>query len=161
MSLEKNDYNSHKYGLSVINGTQLEIETFLKKNIRLNNHIKYCESVKSLLNITSIYGFILEEWINRSENDVVLLYNDSALLSVPVLLHTFTNFYSTIDNTPLTHTNISTLPKIQQNDYKVFDSNSFVLLMILGIGSVLPAISFIAEVVKEKEVIFNFIVNHS
>jgi len=156
MNLEKNDYNSNKYGLSVINATELRIENFLNTSIRLNNHISYCESVKNLLSVSSIYGFILEEWIDRNENDIVLLYNDSALLSLPVMLHTLTNFYSVLDNIPLINTTLSTLPKIQQNDFKVFDSNIFVSLIVLGIGFVLPALSFIAEIVEEKEVSYFF-----
>ena len=72
------------------------------------------------------------------------------------MLHTLTNFYSVLDNIPLINTTLSTLPKIQQNDFKVFDSNIFVSLIVLGIGFVLPAISFIAEIVEEKEVSYFF-----
>ena len=100
---------------------------------------------------------MINKWINKEQNDVVLLYNDSALLSLPYLLNIVTNFYSSLDNISLINTNLSSLPKIAEDSYKIFEANSFTSLIIVSIGFILPAVSFAAEIVHDKEVIWIFI----
>ena len=138
---------------SIINNTPLKhTDQLINNTLQLKIHFSFSESYLDLLNKSSIGGLVINEWVNKSENDLVLMYNDSALLGLPVLLHSFANFYAHLDNSSFINTTLSTLPKINQSDYKAFDANSFVSLIILGIGYVLPVVSFISEVVQEKNV---------
>ncbi len=107
--------------------------------------------MKSLLENSSIGGLVLNQWISANQTDLILLYNDSALLSMPYLLNLLTNFHSSLENMPPINATLSSLPKIIENNYKVFDAETLVALIILGIGLVMPAVSFAGEVVHEKE----------
>ena len=170
------EYNSDQYKLSLINNTNLKIENvlntylfnrqsnicyhYIQNESQLLNNLTYAGNFK-LKNILvshlkkncSNQGLVINKWINKEQNDVVLLYNDSALLSLPYLLNIVTNFYSSLDNISLINTNLSSLPKIAEDSYKIFEANSFTSLIIVSIGFILPAVSFAAEIVHDNEVI--------
>lgn len=152
VNLEYNKYNTKKYWFSIINNTNYPVEDFIRKNSELTNNFTYSSTVRSLVyKHNSITGIVIEDWVNRNQNDLILLYKDSALLSLPFLLNTLTNFYSNLDNIPLINATLSSLPKIVHDDYKVIDADSFVSLILLGIGFILPAVSFVGEIIHDKE----------
>jgi len=152
INLETNNYNTPSTALAIINNTPNRIDDFLKQHLtNINNKFIYKDSVMSLLENSTVGGLILNQWININESDIILLYNDSALLSMPYMLTLLTNFHSSVENLPFINTTLSTLPKIVENNYKVFDAETLVSLIILGVGLVMPAVSFAGEIVHEKE----------
>jgi hypothetical protein len=100
-------------------------------------------------------GLIVNKWNSRSDNQLTVLYNDSALFSMPYLINTISNFYSNVDKMPQINATISAWPKLNSlTDLALFDPSIFSSLIILGIGLLAPLVSFAVEIVHDKEVFY-------
>lgn len=109
--------------------------------------IKFAKSISNIT-FSSYAGFIQE----NSLDDLILYYNDSAVLSVPYLLNIYANLNSRINGLPLINSSLTSWPQIKSDDLLLFDSTSFTTFIILGISIIIPLVSFAAEVVQDREV---------
>ena len=104
------------------------------------------------LNGAAYAGTKFNSWTSRDSHDFTLLYNDSALLSIPYLVHTLTNFYSRYDSAPLINATISAWPRTTDNTIQnTIDYSSFTALIVLGTGLIMPLVTFAVEIVYDKE----------
>lgn len=107
------------------------------------------------LNGQAYAGTQFNAWTSRTSHNFTLLYNDSALLSIPYLVHTLTNFYSRYDGQPLINASLSAWPRTTDNTIaNTIDYSSFTALIVLGTGLVMPLVTFAVEIVYDKEVCF-------
>jgi len=156
LNLPVNEYASEKNPFSVINNTITNLDQILG-NLIVNNAlnqqpIKVIKEPSQLFdNSGCLSGLIFNNWLNTQTNEITLLYNDSALFSLPYLINTLSNFYSKIDKTNLINTTISAWPKTQDQTIQNFDASSFSALIILGTGLILPLVSFATEIVHDRE----------
>ena len=125
----------------------------LKVNSKLvNQPFKYLTNTSQIFETPSLAGLIFQDRPDQPVSTITLFYNDSAILSVPYLLHELTNLNSKIENTSVIQTNIASLPRIDKNHENLFDTSLFASLIIFGIGIVLPSVSFATEIVHDREV---------
>ncbi len=98
-------------------------------------------------------GIEFKEWQSANINKLVLLYNDSALLSVPYLVNTVSNFYIRLfsQETDLIKASISAWPKMPTSTIESLDFSSFTFSILLGCGLLIPLVSFVTEVVHDRE----------
>jgi hypothetical protein len=156
--LPVNDYASEQKPFAIINNTLTNLDQILG-NLIVNNAlnpqpITVIKEPGQLLNKNGgLSGLIFNEWSSTQTNDLTLLYNDSALFSLPYLINTLSNLYSKIDKTSLINTTISAWPKTQDQTIQSFDASSFSALIILGTGLILPLVSFATEIVHDREYI--------
>lgn len=121
---------------------------YLTVNNELNPQpIKFVKSISNI-NFSSYAGFIQE---NNSE-DLILYYNDSAILSIPYLVNIYTNLNSRLNGLSPINASLTSWPQIKTDDLSFFDSTSFSTFIILGISVIIPLVSFAAEVVQDREV---------
>ena len=140
-----------------MNKTCQELEPILQRNLKVNTKLvtqpfKYIRNTTQIFDVPSFAGFIFQDWLTNPNSTITLYYNDSAMLSVPYLLHELTNLYSNIENTTPIQTYITSLPRVSKYVDNVFDKSTFSALIILGIGLVLPTVSFATEIVHDREV---------
>ena len=77
---------------TIINKTNISLENIMNEYLDINSsHTSYLEDYNQTLSKQSYTGFIFD-----SLKNVTLLYNDSALFSVPLLVNKLTNFYNKI-----------------------------------------------------------------
>jgi hypothetical protein len=114
--------------------------------------IVYVENVT--YNANSRSGLVFNNWTSPALNQLVLLYNDSALLSMPYLIHTLTNFYARLEGSEkeLINATLSPWPRTTANTIQNLDYSIFTTLIVLGTGLVLPLSSFASEIVQDREV---------
>lgn len=160
INLDINLYANDTYAFTIVNETNRELESILDGNLKVNptlvnQPLHYIRKTKNLTGIMSLSGIRFSSWLNYTHNDLTLLYNDSALLSLPYILNELSNFYSNIEKLPLINTTLAAFPKITKYDENVFDKSSFSALIVLGIGLVMPAVSFATEIVHDREVCKN------
>lgn len=131
------------------------MNSYLKVNtMLLSQPFNYVKNLTYLFDYQSFSGLIFKKWTgNVNGNKITLLYNDTALLSLPYVINELTNFYSNIEHLPFINTTFAAFPKIQSDADYVFDRSSFSALIILGIGLVMPTVSFATEIVHDREVI--------
>ena len=97
-------------------------------------------------------GLVFEEWSSYKENSLILLYNDTALLSVPYLINLVTNMYTRTYGRALINASLSAWPKTAESKMDTIDSASLAFLGILGIGILIPLVTFATEIVHDREV---------
>ena len=146
------DYVTVKQPFSIINNTASSIDEQLKYLHNTTYHI--FKDQFQILNSQygSEAGFIFN---NNSliDNQLTLLYNDSALLGLPYLINKMSNFYAEINQTQFINASISAWPKTtSQASLAAFDTGSFTALLILGSSLILPLTSFAVEIVADREV---------
>jgi hypothetical protein len=150
--LSINDYATEKQPFSIINNTASNIDFLLKSLTNTTYQLFANENVILNSQNGSLAGFVFEKWNSLVDNQIVLLYNDSALLGLPYLINKLSNFYSTINQTQFINASISAWPKTtSQATLQSFDTSSFTSLIILGSGLILPLTSFAVEIVHDKE----------
>ena len=165
-----NEYATVLNPFAIINRTGKHLEDILDDKLIVNTEFNgdsqplvfLNNSYADLLGYQYNSGMMFESWRNATDNALILLYNDSALLGMPYLLNTLAEFYSNIEDPQKRVTRINAslgaLPMITyQDDLSAFDAGSFSSLIILGIGMVIPAISFAAEIVHDREVNVSFL----
>jgi hypothetical protein len=136
---------------TIVNKTNISLENIMNEYLDINSsHTSYLEDYNQTLSQQSYTGFIFD-----SLKNVTLLYNDSALFSVPLLVNKLTNFYNKIENKTLIKTTLQVFPATEKDiNADTFDSSSFAALLVLGIAIAMPTVSFAVEIVHDKEVIF-------
>jgi hypothetical protein len=147
-----NDYATVTQPFSIINNTASNIDTLLKS--LSNTTFSIFRSENEILNSQhgSLAGFVFNKWNSLVDNQLVLLYNDSALLGMPYLINKLSNFYSSINQTQYINASMSAWPKTtSQANLQSFDTSSFTSLIILGSALILPLTSFAVEIVHDKE----------
>lgn len=152
VDLSINDYATEKQPFSIINNTASNIDSLLNSLTNTTYQLFANENVILNSQNGSLAGFVFEKWNSLVDNQIVLLYNDSALLGLPYLINKLSNFYSTINQTQFINASISAWPKTtSQATLQSFDTSSFTSLIILGSGLILPLTSFAVEIVHDKE----------
>lgn len=160
INLQLNQYATIQQPFSIINRTNQNLDQILKSNFIVNTDlslqaIRYLSNYSQLKPNNSFAGIVFNQWISRNFNNLTLLYNDSALLSVPYLIHTITNFYSRFDGESTINATLSPWPRTIANSIlNTIDYSSFSAVITLGIGLVMPLVTFAVEIVADKEVIF-------
>ena len=77
---------------TIVNKTNISLENIMNEYLDINSsYTSYLEDYNQTLSQQSYTGFIFD-----SLKNVTLLYNDSALFSVPLLVNKLTNFYNKI-----------------------------------------------------------------
>lgn len=154
-----NDYATIENPFTLINNTNSNLDGLLKQNLIVNTDllqqpIKNLNDFSKIFNLTtsSYAGLVFNEWLSVSENQLTLLYNDSAMLSVPYLLNTLSNFYSRLEHSTQIKASISAWPKLSDNTVDILDVSSFSSMLILGTGLIIPLVSFATEIVHDREV---------
>ena len=140
------------------------LDSIVQNNLIVNDQFPNgSQPIKLFQNNTQMFemqngvlsGLIVNKWNSRSDNKLAILYNDSALFSLPYLLNTIANFYSNLDKMPKINTTISAWPKLNSlTDLALFDPSIFSSLIVLGIGLIMPLVSFAVEIVHDKEVFY-------
>jgi hypothetical protein len=130
----------------------------LNNNLIVNTQISpqpitYLSNLSSLtFQSNSLSGMIFNNWTSFNSNQITLLYNDSALLALPYLINSLTNFYSRLNQIPLVNATLSPWPRTASNQIQNLDYSSFTALIILGTGLIIPLASFATEIVHDREV---------
>ena len=140
---------------TVVNKTNTTLETEMNKYLDINSIlIHYLDDYSQLINYQSYAGFVFNNLTNYT-NQITLLYNDSALFSVPFLVNKLTNFYNNVENKTLIKTSLQVLPATAKDiSISTFDKSSFAIILVLGIAIVMPTVSFAVEIVDDREVNF-------
>ena len=170
VNLPIGDYGNEQTPFALFNNTNMVLDSIFQSDLIVNDQFSNgSQPIKLFQNKTQMFelkngvlsGLIVNKWSGRSDNQLTILYNDSALFSLPYLLNTITNFYSNIDKMSQINTTISAWPKLNSlTDLALFDPSVFSSLIILGIGLIMPLVSFAVEIVHDKEVfLFNFNTN--
>ena len=152
-SLAQDGYVSDNQPFAIINNTQTNLDKILAslKNLSYSTFTDETQLLNSPHG--SLAGFVFNKWSSTAVNEMILLYNDSALLGLPYLINKLTNFYAEIDGTPTINASISAWPKTTlQASLDSFDASSFSALIVLGTGLILPLTSFAVEIVHDREV---------
>jgi len=157
VNLAIDDYANETYRFIIVNKTGSKLEELLNRNLKVNTKLvnqpfKYLTNTSQIFETPSFAGLVFQDEPTQPASTITLFYNDSAVLSVPYLLHELANLYSNIENTPAIQTRIASLPRIDKNYENLFDKSLFASLIVLGIGIVLPSVSFATEIVHDREV---------
>nr|QNH67864.1 ATP-binding cassette transporter subfamily A member 5 [Brachionus rotundiformis] len=148
VNLAINDYATEKNPFVIVNNSNVD---HLIDNLIVNNELnpQPFKFTKSDLNnsFRSYAGIIYQ----KSLEDLILYYNDSAVFSVPYLLNTFSNLNSRLDGLSPINASLTSWPQVKTQDVSFFDASSFTTLIILGISLIFPLVSFAAEVVQDRE----------
>jgi hypothetical protein len=157
VNLQLNDYATKARPFVIVNKTNIALQPIIDSNLVVNNQlspqpISYFNSLASLNTTTSFAGYVFNEWKDMFNNDLTLLYNDSAILSLPYMINALSNFYSSMDKSVLINATLSAWPRSAKNTIENLDYSSFSALIVLGSGLIMPLASFAAEIVQEKEV---------
>lgn len=165
INLQIDDYATRERPFVIINsipGIDQEIGKIVANNhypeqpfLRLNDTRQLIDENDSPL--PSYSGVLYQDWISTWDNQVVLLYNDSALLSLPYLVHVWSNYFMKASGKTLLNATICAWPKSVQNSGLIdaFDFSSFTFLILLGCGLLFPLSSFASEMVHDREVYFS------
>ena len=148
-------YASDSSKFLIINNTNGNLDSIINENLIVNNQtiqpFELIDAKTDLLKLQSSHFSGLEFNQISTSNDLTMLYNDSALLSIPYLLNTVTNFQARLDNTSTINASITSFPNAECN-INTFDSASFTSILMFGFAIVLPSVSFAVEIVYDKEV---------
>jgi hypothetical protein len=155
-------YASNLLKFLIVNNTNTDLDPTINQNLIVNNHpLQPFELINATTNLLKLSRFhssgLSFDSISPSAN-ITMLYNDSAIFSVPYLLNTVTNFQSRLDNTPIINASITLFPNVDCLS-NLFDTGSFTSELMFGFTILLPSITFAVEAVHDKEVlkyIFNF-----
>jgi hypothetical protein len=154
-NLNTDSYASAQSKFLLVNNTGSNLDSIINGNLIVNNQsmqpFEFIDSQSNLLNLPTSHssGLIFD---TISNFDMTMLYNDSALLSVPYLLNTIANLFSRLDNTPLINASITSLPNANC-DTNLFDTASFTSILMFGFAIILPSVTFAVEIVYDKEVL--------
>lgn len=138
--------------------TNRNLDSIISNNLIVNTNmskqpILFSNSLDQVVSNNSWSGNVFNSWSDRNSHLITLLYNDSALLSVPYLVQTLTNFYSRLDGKPIIDATLSPWPRTTANIIQnAIDYSSFTALIVLGTGLVLPLVTFAVEIVADREV---------
>ena len=118
------------------------------------------DSTTNLLKLPNIHssGLIFDSISPNA--GFTMIYNDSAILSIPYLLNIVTNFQSRVDNTPIMNASITSFPNADCV-LNTFDSASFTSDVMFGFAILLPSVTFAVEAVYDKEVLLYLIFDFS
>nr|QUF59433.1 ATP-binding cassette transporter Abca5 [Brachionus angularis] len=154
INLNINEYATNENKFVLVNKTNQNLDEIISKNLIVNDKImpQPFLSLNQESNFVSSYsGFIFENVSNMTIKNLILLYNDSGLLTMPYLINTLSNFYSRLDNSELINASLTTWPKNVSKNSANFDSSTFSSLIILGTSLIIPLVSFATEIVHDRE----------
>lgn len=153
-----NQYATSKNPFVLVNQTGKNLDTILNGQFIVNTEVNpqpmlYLSNVSQVRDGNFFAGTLFNEWTSRDSNRLTLLYNDSALLSIPYLVHTLSNFYARLDGDQLINATLSPWPRTTANTIQnTIDYSSFTALIVLGTGLVMPLVTFAVELVYDREV---------
>ena len=153
--LDTDVYASSNSKFIVINNTNSNLDSVINKLVVNTQSVQPLEFIDNNTNLLKLPGSHSSGLIfNKALNtfNITMLYNDSALLSIPYLLHTVNNLISRIDNTDTIKASITSFPNVNC-EISVFDSASFTSELMFGIAIILPSVTFAVEIVYDKEVL--------
>jgi ATP-binding cassette, subfamily A (ABC1), member 5 len=158
INLQDTGYIIETNKFALFNLTSTNLDSIINNNLIVNNKLPFNTQpiVTFTENITDLAGFsagyIVDSVFNQSIDKSIILYNDSALLSIPYLVNTMTNFYSRLTNSKIINASLAAWPKTPtQCDTTNFDAGGFSSLLILGTSFILPIVSFATELVHDRE----------
>ena len=139
VNLKVNDYASYQNPFSLYNNTNMAL-TDLVANLSVNSKLdpqplRWSTNPDYYVDFPtgSYAGINFQQWNSLSQNSLVATYNDSAILSMPYLVNTITNFFAGLDGSPMVNASLSAFPKLAtQCDASSFDASSFSSLIVLG-----------------------------
>nr|QNH67926.1 ATP-binding cassette transporter subfamily A member 5 X3 [Brachionus plicatilis] len=148
VNLAINEYATEKNPFLIVNKSNVD---YLVQNLIVNNQlnpqpIKFTK-FETNISSTTHAGLIYQ----KSLDDLILYYNDSAIFSVPYLINTFSNLNSRLNGLSLINASLTSWPQVKSEDVSFFDPSSFTTLIILGISLIFPLVSFAAEIVQDRE----------
>ena len=146
------DYATQTMKFSILNSTGSSLDRILDHNLN-DAPLQYLKNIPQLLDHPSYQGLKFDQWTDETHNNITLLYNDSALLGLPNLIHTYINFYLNTDHSTPLITTISALPKLKNGLSDIYSPFNLLSLLMLGISFILPAVSYVTEIVHDREVI--------
>lgn len=158
INLQINEYATSQHPFLLKNNTNTNLDPLLINTLIVNTEMSSSQPIVYVENVTynanSRSGLVFNNWTSPALNQLILLYNDSALLSMPYLIHTLTNFYARLEGSgeELINATLSPWPRTTANTIQNLDYSIFTTLIVLGTGLVLPLSSFASEIVQDREV---------